>query len=178
MAPGIEWITNFLQAVRPFNLQAGLVYFGSGTAVTAFNYLTRSDPNGQYFEDKAWPIIAIIGLVVTLVDLGRMGLEALRMKAAERAARADERRKAEAAALASQAEEAKLAETVVETMWAIEELYVKRVLKYILTKPNRRFTAWSTNVFMDDLVAKRIVRRSHVEDGISSKGTYLVHPAI
>jgi hypothetical protein len=118
---------------------------------------------GQYFEDKAWPIIAIIGLVVTLVDLGRMGLEGLRKKAAERAAR----RKAEAAALASQAEEAKLAETVVETMWAIEEFYVKRVLKYILTKPNRRFTAWSTNVFMDDLVAKKIVRRSLVEDGFS-----------
>ncbi|WP_105404132.1 hypothetical protein [Neorhizobium sp. T7_12] len=176
--PGFEWLTNYLQAIRLFNVQAGLIYTGVGSSVTALNYFTSDDASPDLFADKTWPIMALTGIVITAVDLGRIGVEYLKGRASDRAAAAYGRRQREDAALAVQLHEEKIAEVVIGNMWAIEDTNLKRVLKYILQKPDRRFTSWGTNVWFDDLLGKKIVRKSAVEDGFYSNGTFVVHPAI
>jgi hypothetical protein len=177
-ATGFEWLTNYLQAIRLFNVQAGLIYTGVGTSVTALNYLTSKDASPDLFADKTWPIMAIAGIVITAVDLGRIGFEYLNRKIAKWAAEAQVRQQSEAVATAERKKEDRHSEAVVATMRAIEDIELKRTLKYILLKPDRRFTAWGTSTLMDDLLGKRIVHPSVVEDGFTSNGTYLVHPAI
>lgn len=176
--PGFEWLTNYLQAIRLFNVQAGLIYTGIGSSVTALNYFTSKETSPDIFGDKTWPIMALAGIVITVVDLGRIGIDYLKRKAADRAVLAYERRQLEDAELASRLKEQKIAEVVVSNMWAIEDDYVRRTLKYILQKPDRRFTVWGNSVWMDDLLGKSIVRKAIIEDGFHSKGTFVVHPAI
>lgn len=177
-APGFEWLTNYLQAIRLFNIQAGLIYTGIGTSVTALNYFTSKEASPDLFADKTWPIMALAGMVIALVDFGRLALEYLNKRAHSHTSQAAEKRQREDDALLAQLQTEKLAGAVVSTMWAIEDAGLKRALKFVLMKPDRRFTTWGTNVWMDDLLGKRIVRRSSVEDGFGSNGTDLVHPAI
>ncbi|MBY3233785.1 hypothetical protein HFO17_04305 [Rhizobium laguerreae] len=177
-APGFEWLTNYLQAIRLFNVQAGLIYAGIGTSVTVLNYFTSKEPSPDLFADKTWPIMAVAGIVITLVDFGRLAVEYLKNRAHSRATQAAEKKQREDDTRLAQLHVEKLAEAVVSTMWAIEDAGVRRALKFVLMKSDRRFTTWGTSVWMDDLLGKRIVRKSAVEDGFGSNGTYVVHPVI
>ncbi|AHG48010.1 hypothetical protein RLEG12_32995 [Rhizobium leguminosarum bv. trifolii CB782] len=170
-APGFEWLTSWLQTFKLFNLQSGLIYFGIGASVSAFNYATSAEPNPAIFEDRTFAVIMIVGAVVSLVDLGRIVLERRRVTLSDRKALATKQRIQESKA-------ARIADIVVANMWSITDNEIKRTLIYLLRQKERRFSVGLTSETLDALVGKNIVHASGTEDGVFSKGTYLVHPAI